>query len=212
MTVVTSHVQKAILNAPIRPEPWPHLFVENIFPPDFYEELLSYFPYREQLAPLSRKTTNRFVYWLERDGVLTPGVHPWWASFRAQLFMPLWLTLESKFKVRGRYTGSELLYDISGYGLGPHTDTPDKLITGLFYLPEVHADSGAKGTVLYKGEAPDPLGKLRATGLPPYLPREHSVIPYWPNSALFFVRTDMSYHGVHRTAVPRRLLAFDVFR
>jgi hypothetical protein len=37
-------------------------------------------------------------------------------------------------------------------------------------------------------------------------------VPYAPNAALIFERTDWTYHAVMRTDAPRWTLSFDVFR
>jgi hypothetical protein len=201
------HALQAIKAAPIETDPWPHFYVPQVFSPAFYREILVNLPLREQMEPLGTSTPNRFLYWLDKKGV-RPVVAPFWDDLRAALLYDLWGVLEDKLEVLGRACGAELLHDLPGYRLGPHTDTVDKLVTGLIYLPEtaVHAK---QGTVLYHSKVPDPCGKGHKLGDPTYKPAK--TIPYVPNSGFFFVRTDWSFHGVNPTPVTRWLLAFDLF-
>lgn len=207
MKAVRDHVKAKIEEAPIDPVPWSHIVVHDIFPHDYYQALVHNFPSYKQMQMLGASTPKRFLYWLENKGQL-PDVLDFWAGVRADLFDMLWETLEDKFGVEGVVSGGELLYDLPGYSIGPHTDTTDKLITGLFYLPLTDEDA-EQGTILFKSDIPDPGGKGHRFGKP-YTPTK--TVPYVPNTALFFERTDWSFHGVMPTPVNRALLAFDVFR
>lgn len=204
------HIKKAIREALFSIDPWPHILVKNIFPDDYYADMLSNVPHHSEGQWNKLGKAMRYLYWIEKDGVPELDIHPFWAGLRSDLFPMLREELEAKFQVKGSYYGGELLADFPGYTIMPHTDTTDKLITGLFYLPK--DDRFAKhGTTLYKNDTPDPTGKgHRATA--EFVPRV--VTPYVPNTALFFLRTDVSYHGVVKTPPPveRLILAFDVFR
>lgn len=200
------HVLNAIKEAPILTEPWPHIMVANVFQDNFYKLILSKLPKPENMEPLGRTTPNRLLYWLEKKGERPP-LTLFWEEFRAELFDDLWMTLEDKLAVVGKVTGAEIVHDLPGYNLGPHTDSKDKLITGLFYLPRSEEDA-KQGTVLFKCSIPDPRGKGHRFSSDFV---KFKVIPFLPNSALFFVRTDISYHGVYPTLAERWSLAFDVF-
>lgn len=209
LAAVRNHVLQTIEESRVSPEPWPHLSVANIFPDDFYEEMLANLPDVSQMEVLGKSTPNRFLYWIERKGEHLR-VAPFWEDLHGELADALWMSLEYKLDVAGAgvVTGSELLHDIPGYSLGPHTDTIDKLITGLVYLPQTN-DHAKEGTVLYKCATPDPRGKgHKLTG--EFTPVKTA--SYVRNNALFFVRTDVSYHGVRKSPIKRWLLAFDVFR
>jgi len=193
-----------IYDAEITTVPWPHLIVNDIFPRKVYNNILENLPNRESMDLFS---AHRYLYWINK-GKVQMEVPSFWKELREELFNSLWVSLEEKFGVKGYSIGAELLYDLPGYNIGPHTDTPDKLITGLFYLPKTDANF-EHGTILYHCDTPDPRGKGHK------LTSEYkqiTVVPYIPNTALFFLRSDVSFHGVKPTPVERRILAFDVFK
>jgi hypothetical protein len=202
------HVVSGIRSAKFDNEPWPHLQVLNVFPDDFYAAMLDQLPSKEQMEPLGQSTPTRRLYWLVKDGTAAVGVLPFWNAFCAVLFPQLRLELETKFNVECGYVGAELVNDFPTYYIGPHTDAANKLITGLFYLPRT--DENAKqGTQLYSGTEADPRGKGHKFSDEFKLVKP---IPYVPNTALFFKRTDISFHGVRPTPVERWSLAYDLFR
>lgn len=202
---MSRHTINAIKDAEVHQEPWLHCYVPNAFPALLYKEMLGNLPTLDQMVPLNRKN-QRHVYWLEQHG-RRPVVARFWAEFREELFDNMWEALEDKIRAVGKSMGGELLHDIPGYRLGPHTDTTDKLITCLFYLPRSDEDARS-GTALFKCDTPDPRGKGHK-----FTPEFELVktIPYKPNTAFFFQRSNMSYHGVLPTQVERWLMAVDVF-
>jgi len=212
MQTAVKQAVKAIRNAEVLDDPWPHLIVNDLFPNSFYLLMVN------KLPPTSAwKAFNQFrsFYWLEYsegdrpNGIHTrPPVDGFWDEFREALFDSLWMELENRLDVVGTSIGAQLMHDRPGYQIGPHTDTSNKLVTGLLYLPKTGSDA-KQGTVLCKGRVPDPSGKGHKPG-PDYAPVK--TVPYVPNSALFFMRTDVSYHCVKPSPVERWLLAFDVFR
>lgn len=209
---INKWIDKAIGSARVSLDPWPHVVVENIFPDELYQDMVNNFPQRKSLPTLSHTTLNRFVYWLEDDTGLRPEVSDFWHKFREETFDALWSSLEEKFMVTGRSIGAELLHDVTGYALGPHTDTPNKLITSLVYMP-VFNDMKREirqGTVLYHCDTPDPRGRGHKPDDPAY--KEVKIVPYVANTMFAFVRSDVSFHGVRQTPIERRLFAFDVFR
>ena len=52
MKAVAKHILTRIRNAEARPDPFPHLVVPDIFPPDFYLQLMAAMPKPEQFAPV----------------------------------------------------------------------------------------------------------------------------------------------------------------
>lgn len=197
------HIAAAIRNAPIEVDPWPHVVVDNVFPNELYTEILANIPLLDALLPFAYQ---RWLYWIVDDNGAA-NVTPFWTALRAELFKPLQLVLEDKFGVTGIRYGAEILYDKPGYSIAPHTDSTNKLITGLFYLPK-SGQASEQGTILYHGATPDPSGKGHKF-TKDFEPRK--IIPYVPNSALFFKRTDISFHGVRPTPVDRCILAYDLF-
>jgi hypothetical protein len=104
-----------------------------------------------------------------------------------------------------------LVEDITNYALGPHTDSPSKVITVLFYLPKDDSQRHM-GTSIYTPKDPT----RRCPGGPHY-EREGfnrvATMPFTPNSMFAFVKSDNSFHGVERVTDPdvrRWLMLYDI--
>jgi hypothetical protein len=105
-----------------------------------------------------------------------------------------------------------LVQDTTNYALGPHTDSPRKVITCLFYLPE-RASRSHLGTSLYV-----PTVRSFTCKGGPHYPREAfdkvASMPYIPNALFAFVKTNKSFHGVERIDCGdyrRWLLLYDIY-
>jgi hypothetical protein len=101
-----------------------------------------------------------------------------------------------------------ILHDEPGNILEPHTDTPEKFVTGLFYLPDDDADR-RYGTELYisksgktcEGYVNHPFSDdFVKVGLAEYL----------PNTAFFFHVTPSSWHTAPETKARRWLLDYSL--
>ena len=88
--------------------------------------------------------------------------------------------------------------DRAGYSIGPHTDSPRRLLTMMVYLPEDREHTHL-GTSVYRpledgrvcaGEAHHAFDGFEVVKTAPYL----------PNSAFGFMKTDNSFHGVSAMA------------
>lgn len=223
----------AIANAPVQTEPTPYWYCDEVFPQDFYAELLDRFP------PESSFTSITDLGWVRGDigteaqrGVipfsdadiagLPKDISEFWRNlmngFRSERFA---LTMLRKFlpQMAERYGSdvgtmrfsaeSMLLSDKGEYALGPHTDRPERVLAALFYMP-ASSDRPDLGTSLY---LPKELGFTCEGG--PHHGFENFVnvatMPYLPNSAFCFFKTQTSFHGVEpipADAPPRRLLSY----
>jgi hypothetical protein len=223
-------IAQRIAAAPVEPAPFPHIYSGEAFPAAAYAELQRMLPPPEQFAPIQEK---RNVSAYPERSILK--LHP---KHLAQLQEPYrsywtgvceWLlgghiatALLDKFgdQVRARFSGGKqlkvaeealLVHDRSRYTLGPHTDSPQKVVSLLFYLPpdESLADLG---TSLY---APRQAG-FSCAGGPHYkfeLFERVRTMPFMPNSLFAFPKTASSFHGVEpitRAAVQRYLLLYDL--
>jgi len=110
-------------------------------------------------------------------------------------------------------TRSEILIvkDKENYVLGPHTDSPKKLLTILFYLPNDNSEE-KNGTSIY---VPKDIN-LKCNGGPQYKRDAFNLVytaPFRKNSAFGFIKTNNSFHGVEK--VPhtkhRWLLLYDIY-
>jgi FkbM family methyltransferase len=100
--------------------------------------------------------------------------------------------LDEKFRVLSGNDEICLLRDKPGYAIGPHTDTPAKAVTALFYLTQNWTEA-EHGTTVYKPKRPytDPEG--RHGKFEDF--EEVWTAPGKPNSVFIFKRTDISFHG-----------------
>ena len=102
---------------------------------------------------------------------------------------------KNNFNFEGRIA---LVKDYTKYQLGAHTDSPNKFLTFLFYLPRDETIREI-GTSLYK-----PLNKDITTSFSSHYTMEETnnnfvetkKAEFLPNSVLIFPRTNYSYHGV----------------
>lgn len=219
---VQQHVMRQIAAAPLIAEPFPHFYQENVFPDEFYEEMLARLPSEENLtchgesglvAPGTYE--ERFIFRLDDGDLAKLGDDDrrFWGAIRDWLDSDELLTpLLGKFgpHIEARFNGqatqlrvkqdSMLVRDIKDYALGPHTDARHRLLTMLFYLP---ADAGAPelGTSLYRPLDP----AFRCEGGPHY-PFDQferiATVDYKPNAMFGFLKTDASFHGVEPVAKP----------
>ncbi len=217
-----------VANAPLRPHPYPHIYVPDVFPADFYATLLENIPDPSAMIPIEQARPvkgykERFVldprdagpgvpdsqrrFWAETHAMLTSG------PFRDVLLNKFGATLRQRFASAAVTLSEEtlLVEDITNYALGPHTDTPAKVVTVLFYLPR--DDSLAHlGTSIYVPKDP----ARRCPGGPHHQHADFdraATMPFRPNSMFAFVKTDNSFHGVEPVTDPdvrRWLLLYDI--
>lgn len=226
------HVLYKIANAPVSLFPFPHLYVREVFPPDFYRTLRAHLPPVEALKDLKALgrvggdyPDTRKVLPLVEESMSTLGepFRGFWGEIASWLlggqFGQIILSrfgeyLESRFGDPRQvqfYDEALVVQDYSTYSLGPHSDSPYKVAAFLFYLPE--DDSLAHlGTSLYVPKSPD----FRSTSGShyPFSDFERVVtMPFLPNSLFAFLKTDFSFHGVEPIAEPnvrRDLLLYDI--
>jgi hypothetical protein len=231
---VNEYVIYQIANSPMREYPYPHIYVDSVFPPDFYRELRRNWPTAENLVTLESTGRvprgaypQRFIMPLRDDEVekLPPDRRQFWKEFSEWLlgshrFME---ALIEKFEpfVKQRF-GAELpevgflaealvVRDHTNYKIGPHTDATTRLMSLLFYCPD---DDSLRhlGTSIYTPIDPD----FRCQGGPHYphkMFRKVVTMEYRPNTLFAFFKTDHSFHGVDPIKdadVLRDLLLYDI--
>jgi hypothetical protein len=218
-------------NAPILGYPYPHFFIQDVFPKNFYAELRRNLPDPSLMIPIEQARPvvgykERFV--LEVGGkhldMLPEDKRPFWRDFCGWLLSGRFARLalekfrpwvDSRFENEPEsqfYDEALLVEDVTRYALGPHTDSPRKVVTMLFYLPPDLSQSHL-GTSIYIPNDPH----FRCPGGPHYgydnFIRLHTM-PFLPNSLFVFVKSDHSFHGVEPVTDPdtkRWLLLFDVY-
>ena len=161
-----------LLNAPIVPYPYPHCYIENVFNPEWYEQLLKHFPSENLFSKLSVQTTDyrteRYNFRLIEDSLheFTDESRSVWIElmnwmnsrdFMSELFKKFQIQISQRMRREqgdqyannyNIYTEILMALDKTRYSLGSHTDASSKLVTLLLYFAE---DDSKKhlGTSIY---------------------------------------------------------------
>lgn len=219
-----------LANAPINTFPYPHCYIPDVFPADFYADLQRHLPDPMAMIPISEARgakgyKERFVLELNPGRLSSlpedrknfwSGVAEWMLSGRLQELMleKFGPVVDVRFPrdAFDFYADAMLVQDITNYKIGPHCDAPGKVVTMLFYLPS--DDSQAHlGTSIYVPKNPAfrcPIG----THHPPDGFNRVVTMPFLPNSLFTFARSDTSFHGVEPVGDPdcrRWLLQFTIY-
>ena len=229
---VDLYVQYRIANAPMLEFPYPHIYVRDVFPAEFYARLRANLPTGPQfrtLSSLGRVThgypDTRIVLPLapEHTARLEPEQRAFWQELGGwmlgQVFGQLMIAkfaayLQHRFKdlQQQRFHDEALIVrDSTQYSLGPHTDQPQKVLSFLFYLPP-DASTAHLGTSLYVPKNP----RFTCPGGPHHdfaLFRRVHTMEYLPNTLFAFMKTPDSFHGVEPITQPdvqRDLLLYDI--
>lgn len=230
---VNLHVLYKVANAPINPFPFPHIYVRDVFPEDYYRELRAHLPPPEACKDLkalgrvgSGYPDTRLVLPVTPDDVqaLAEPLRGFWHEL-AQWLLGENFSRAAQAKFRpyldqrfGKSRNLEFLeealivQDYTTYSLGPHTDKLKKVLSLLFYLP-ADASLAHLGTSIYVPKQPD----FQCQGGPHYsfeLFDRVVTMPYLPNTLFAFPKTYNSFHGVEpitEGSVRRDLLLYDIY-
>jgi hypothetical protein len=234
------HVMYRIANAPVRAFPFPHIYVEEVFPPEFYAALRRNLPLTDsyvRLIDVAGKVSNeysasRLVLYPRDDHYarMPEATRQFWRdAFKTFLAEEFGQVILSKFAqaILPRFAKpgdnrpppiqamSEILLvrDLASYALGPHSDSPSKLVSLLFYMPEDDSRPHL-GTALYMPKD----RQFTCPGGPHHKfdKFDHvATMPYCPNTLFAFPKTTTSFHGVQPLpagASDRDLLQYDLRR
>jgi hypothetical protein len=186
-----------LLRAPLVQTPYRHMYVRNVFPADFYAEMLRNLPdddaYGSRAYPHRRLLEPATLggFWADLcawmgSGEYVAALYNRFSMVRDERFGPL--DLRVGFDIR-------LVRDDPEYHLSPHTDVPNKFLSFLFYLP---SDDRMRefGTTIFQHRDPE----FSHDGLS-WLKDMDDFSPVWtapfmPNTCFAFARTDKSFHGV----------------
>jgi hypothetical protein len=202
--------------ADVTTEPFPHYYLENVFPDEYYQALLRYLPgstVYQNLFEASSLKLDHFRYRDQRDLVegwtdnLPDELRAFWNDFNKWFLgpdlasavldsfaEPLHVRFGPKKSWPAVSVEAQLIRHRAGYFLGPHSDLHTKLVVLLIYLAR---DDSAKhlGTSLYLPKEPG-FGCPNSTHYPFHDFVKVKTLPFKPNSLLGFVRSDVSFHGV----------------
>jgi len=228
---VLLHVKDRFAETLIHSSPYAHFYIENIFPEEFYQELIANLPDTSSFQSLSRSGkvdprtyAERFVMPLEDEELeQLPFSHfLFWSKFAEAIKSAEWCSMllekfDSQIKERfgAHYervkfsSTAELVRDRTNYSIGPHTDHPIRVLTLLFYFPSSQ-DQSHLGTSVYR-----PLdSSFECEGFTHHLfegfEKLHTAF-FLPNSVFGFVRSNRSFHGrepIRDEGVERNLLNY----
>ncbi len=197
------HALAVVREAPLREQPFAHLYFENVFPDDFYESLLACLPEPSRFEPLYHKDallpnggTTRSTFTLEPQSLATL---PPESREVLEACRGAFASDRLRDALLGRYDAllrqrfaSDLLdidlevtvklqRDLPGYRIGVHPDTSDKVVLLQLYLARDDARP-SMGTSLYR-RSEDGFARV-------------DTLPFRRNCGYSFARTDDSWHGV----------------
>lgn len=204
------HVIYALRNAVIKSYPFPHFFVRDVFPESFYNDLLKHVDKITDYKPMGGNYPERSF---GPDSVI-PGLEFMVEdSFMQEVMMIFYPWYKKRYGEKNCSVSTDLrlVRDSKGYQIGPHTDAAWKLVSLLFYLPELWAYREC-GTGIY---IPSSKG-FRCAGGPHYdFDGFHECYraPFEPNSCFGFWKTDNSFHGVEPITKDfrRNVLLYNVY-
>jgi hypothetical protein len=190
-------------------DPFPHYCLDDVFPDDYYQQLLHHLPPIDVYENLYEVTDLKLDHFRHRDqrdmndgwtDRLPPHLKPFWDSFN-EWFLSLRLAhavLESFSSQRASWpevsVESQFIRHRAGYYLGPHSDLYTKLVVLLIYLAP---DNSAEhlGTSLYRPkDASFTCPDSKHYSFDDFT--RVKTVPYRPNSLLAFMRSDVSFHGL----------------
>jgi FkbM family methyltransferase len=229
---VMHHVLEQVARAKVIEKPFPYLVVDDVFPSDYYAEMLENFPTLESLRPITDSGRIKGEYYRERLVVLfteddfarmTAAQQAFWRELASWMYTDQFLSyflhkfhpyleprVERIVAAEGalNVTGDALLVnDCTNYAIGPHTDNAHRLVTFLFYLAKDRSMEDL-GTSVYEPKDPN----FTCWGGPhyDYAPfRKVDTVKFLPNRLMAFPKTERSFHGVEpikRENVNRPLL------
>jgi FkbM family methyltransferase len=222
---VMHHVLNRVMNTAVTEDPFPYLVVDEVFPADYYAEMLTNFPSPESLRPISetgRVTKGGYderlvvLFSDEEFARMTAGQQKFWREFASWMYADEFLQgflhkfhshlepriskiLEAEQALRVK-SDALLVNDTTNYGIGPHTDAPHRLVTFLFYLPR-DASMRALGTSVYRPKDP----RFFCWGGPHHDADNFNLVKtveFLPNRLLAFPKTQWSFHGVEPIQQP----------
>ncbi len=220
-----------IANVPVSYFPFPHFYIRDIFPADFYRDLIANLPDHSAMLPIGevrpvKGYKERFVLQMSPQylAALPEAKRKFWEEC-AQWMMTGKLTnyLLNKFSAHINerfknvqspifYNECMLIEDITNYSIGPHSDSPKKVISVLFYLPKDDSQANLGTSIYVPKEA-----SFTCPGGPHYgfenFSKVHTM-PFLPNSVFVFLKTANSFHGVEPVTTPDRsrwVFLFDIY-
>lgn len=222
-----------INNMKVNIYPYPHFYVENIFPEDFYDDLLLNWPDDQNFMNINDTGRvngdyqNRFVIPIEQESIgkhISTEKQNFWIELdswlRGQKFLETLIAKFSPFIQENRDINELknaiikpdvlLVKDHTNYQISPHTDAAHRLITMLFYCPKDNSQEEF-GTSIYVPKEKNFNYQISGNHLPRELFYKISTAKFKPNSLFGFIVTPKSLHGldeITKADVKRNLMLY----
>lgn len=204
------YVEYRIRNAQVSEWPFPHFFIQDVFPEDFYWYLMDQLKKKDDFKAAEGRYEGRTFasttgipeldFMEERD-------------FMLSVATPFRKHFAKRFNNQNApvYTDLRLIRDGQNYSIGPHTDAPWKIVSLLFYLP-VDGWNHQHGTSIYVPKDP----KFICKGGPHHSFEDFDRVftaPFIPNSCFGFFKNEVSFHGVEpiTTEIRRDILLYNIY-
>lgn len=213
---VEEFVKYRIANSVVRQYPFPHFFIENIFPDEYYRQILANWPGTDRFKSLAETGRTSGDNYKERHVVSLMKVgeeeadwqgKEFWTEysqwFCGNTFLQFIVKHFQPWIVKGRKLPAQvtvapdglLVQDHTNYAIGPHTDAPHRLVSTLFYCPP-DASQRHLGTSVYVPKGDDIPREICGTHYPRNRFIKLDTAPFIPNSMFGFVVSPNSFHGV----------------
>lgn len=204
-----AQLARSVAQAPLQTQPFEYIYMENVFTPVFYREMLANMPdtrsfhelrHKDALRPDGTSTRLRLWLWPELLGRLPAAQRTVWKDVShalmsrelQEVFLQKFAqSLEKRFKRPAQtlsfYPVPILLCDRPGYQIRIHSDAISKAITVQFYLP---TDASRKhlGTVFHDGREGEAFQRTKTLA---YVPASGYAFPVMPTA---------SWHSVPKTS------------
>lgn len=200
---------QAVSRAPLQTQPVQHIYMESVFEPDFYREMLANLPKKRHFHPLQHtdamrpdggSTRLRMFLYSERLWMLPAPQRRLWREVSKVLvsrdLQEAYLrkfaqSLEERFGPQTKdlsfFPVPILMCDQPGYRIGIHADAMSKAITTQYYL----TPDGSRphlGTVFHEGGDGEAAARTKTLS---YLPGSGYAFPVMPKE---------SWHSVAQTS------------
>lgn len=205
---VSNFIESKINGSVVNTDPFPFLYVENIFPEEYYNYINSLFPKFDELEDILSKPYKPVISDIESRYTLSMysretkykeiQLKPFFqerVKLREFLYTDLVNFVANKLNINLPNfwdDDTRFVLDLSGYQKRPHTDHPKKVLSILIYMSESKC-----GTTLLKpkdSEFSDNYGSDHNYNqfIEVFDP------PFKPNTLIAFPRTDKSFHCVKK--------------
>lgn len=204
---VTQYVKQKIEGSVLVTDPFRCVYINNIFPDDFYKHIESIFPADEYLTTNSQKQYKTLDFVLKERKTLSmfnrmngyddlkgfPFVKES-VELRRWFAFSLIPIVADKLQIQLGECDDDTRYvvDLPGYMKRPHTDVSQKLFSVLIYM------SNSKcGTTILR---PKERGLTDSRGIDHRYDQFEEVFdpPFVPNTLIAFERSDVSFHCVKK--------------